>query len=219
MHLFELRNADVCYNGRQVLANVSLSIDQGERVALVGKSGAGKSTLLKLFYEQQRTDAAIVPQDLGLVKPLSVFHNVYMGRLHCHRSWYNLVNLIYPLQHEKAAVKTVVDSLDLGEDMLFASVGELSGGQQQRIAVARAIHQGGRVLLGDEPVSSVDDRQSRVVLEAISAAYQTVIIAMHDVSLALAYSDRVVGLKDGRIVMDQAAAGLESTDLDFLYRS
>ncbi|MEE4380308.1 MAG: ATP-binding cassette domain-containing protein [Candidatus Competibacteraceae bacterium] len=219
MLLFELHNADVRYNGRQVLANVSLSIDQGERVALVGKSGAGKSTLLKLFYEQQRTDAAIVPQDLGLVKPLSVFHNVYMGRLHRHRSWYNLVNLIYPLQHEKAAVKTVVDSLELGEDMLFASVGELSGGQQQRIAVARAIHQGGRVLLGDEPVSSVDDHQSRVVLEAISAAYQTVIIAMHDVSLALAYSNRVVGLKDGRIVMDQAAAGLESTDLDFLYRS
>ncbi len=108
--------------------------------------------------------------------------------------------------------------LELDEDKLFAPVGELSGGQQQRTAVARAIHRQGRVLLGDEPVSSVDDHQSRVVLEAVSAAYETVVIAMHDVTLALAYTDRVVGLKDGRIVMDQSAAGLESSDLDFLYR-
>jgi phosphonate transport system ATP-binding protein len=218
MPCFKLRDASVSYNGRQVLENVSLRIDQGERVALVGKSGAGKSTLLKLFYRQQRIDAALVPQDLGLVKPLSVFHNVYMGRLHRHGTWYNLINLIRPLRRETAAVRKVVARLELEEEKLFAPVGELSGGQQQRTAVARALYQGARVLLGDEPVSSVDDHQSRVVLEAVSAAYETVVLAMHDVTLALAYSDRVVGLKDGRIVMDQPAAGLESADLDTLYR-
>jgi phosphonate transport system ATP-binding protein len=152
------------------------------------------------------------------VKPLSVFHNVYMGRLHRHGNWYNLINLIHPLQREKAAVREVVERLELGEEKLLAPVGELSGGQQQRTAVARALHQGALALLGDEPVSSVDDHQSRVVMEAINAAYETVVLALHDVGLALAYTDRLVGLKDGRIVMDRPAADLESSDLDFLYR-
>jgi phosphonate transport system ATP-binding protein len=216
--VFELRDASVLYNGRQVLENVSLRIGQGERVALVGKSGAGKSTLLKLFYRQQRRSTAIVPQELGLVKPLSVFHNVYMGQLHRHGSWYNLINLIHPLQREKAAVREIVERLELGEEKLLAPVGELSGGQQQRTAVARALHQGALALLGDEPVSSVDEHQSRVVMEAINGAYRTVVLAMHDVGLALAYTDRVVGLKNGRIVLDRPAADLESSDLDVLYR-
>lgn len=219
MRLFELREASIRYDGREVLKGVSLRIDQGERVALLGKSGAGKSTLLKLFYQQQRASAAIVPQELGLVRPLSVFHNIYMGRLHRHGVWYNLINLIRPLQCEVAAVREVVERLELGEDKLFAPVGELSGGQQQRTAVGRAIHQRQRILLGDEPVSSVDEHQSRVVLEAISEAHDTVLLAMHDVNLALTYTNRIVGLKDGRIVMDQPAAGLEASDLDFVFQS
>jgi phosphonate transport system ATP-binding protein len=219
MQLFKLHEASLRYDGHEVLKNVSLRIDQGEKVALVGKSGAGKSTLLKLFYLQQRSRAALVPQELGLVKLLSVFHNVYMGRLHQHGTWYNLVNLIRPLQREVNAVRAVLERLELGEDKLFSPVGQLSGGQQQRTAVARAIHQGSRIFFGDEPVSSVDDHQSRVVLNVINTVYETVLIAMHDVRLALTYTDRVVGLKQGRIVMDQPTAGLEMSDLDFLYQN
>jgi phosphonate transport system ATP-binding protein len=218
MGLFELDQTTVRYNGREVLKDISLRIKTGERVALVGKSGGGKSTLMKLFYGQQRGKTALVPQELGLVKPLSLFHNVYMGRLHRHAAWYNLVNLIHPLSREVVAVRDVLERLELGEDKLFAPVEQLSGGQQQRAAVARAIHQGSRILLADEPVSSVDEHQSRVVLEAISGAHDTVLLAMHDVSLALAYTDRVVGLKQGRIVMDQPTAGLGTSDLDLLYQ-
>ncbi len=217
MSVFSLENASVSYNGEDVLKNVSCSIDEGEHVALVGKSGAGKSTLLKLLYEQRRTDTAIVPQELGLVRSLSVFHNVYMGRLHAHATWYNLVNLIRPLRREVEAIRRVVEQLELDDDKLFEPVGQLSGGQQQRTAVARAIHQGGQVLLGDEPVSSVDDHQSRVVLESINAEHETVVLSMHDVKLALAYTDRVIGLKDGQIVMDQPTAHMKTSDLDFLY--
>jgi len=152
-----------------------------------------------------------------LVKLLSVFHNVYIGRLHRHATWYNLINLMHPLPREVTAVRTIVERVELGEEKLYAPVGQLSGGQQQRTAIARAIHQGNRILLADEPVSSVDDHQSRVVLEAINAAHDTVLFAMHDVSLALTYTERVVGLKHGRIIMDQPTAGLEVSDLDFLY--
>lgn len=219
MGLFELCEESIGYDGHEVLREISLRIDQGERVALVGKSGAGKSTLLQLFYRQQHAKTAIIPQDLGLVKLLSVFHNVYMARLHRHRTWYNLLNLMRPQRREVAAVRALVEQLQMGEDKLYAPVGKLSGGQQQRTAVARAIHQGEKILMADEPVSSVDEHQSRLVLEAINAAHDTVLLAMHDVDLALAYTDRVVGLKQGRIVMDQPTAELEATDLDCLYQN
>jgi len=213
----ELRNESLGYNGSTVLEGVTLRICAGERVALVGKSGAGKSTLLKRFFEQRRTDSAIIPQELGLVRPLSLFHNVYMGRLNAHAVWYNLANLVRPMPREVASVQQVVSRLDLYEDKLFERVGELSGGQQQRTAVARAIHQGAHILLGDEPVSSVDGRQSRVVLDNINAAYATTVLSMHDVGLAIAYTDRLIGLEGGRIIFDESTAGMNASDLDFLY--
>ena len=219
MSVFRLENASARYNGEVVLKDVSLSINEGEHVALVGKSGAGKSTLLNLLYEQRRRDTAIVPQELGLVRPLSVFHNVYMGRLHVNATLYNLVNLIRPLRREVEAIRQVVERLELGDDKLFEPVGQLSGGQQQRTAVARAIHQGSQVLLGDEPVSSVDERQSRVVLENINAEHETVVLSMHDVKLALAYTDRVIGLQQGQIIMDQPTAHMQTSDLDILYQN
>lgn len=215
--MFRLHNASVAYNGTQVLENISLHIGQGERVALVGRSGAGKSTLLKLIFEQRRSDTAIIPQELGLVRPLSLFHNVYMGRLNVNPTWYNLVNLIRPLRCEVSAIRELTERLELHEEKLFEPVGQLSGGQQQRTAVARAIHQHGSVVLGDEPVSSVDERQSRIVLDNLNAAHDTVVLSMHDMGLAIAYTDRIVGLKNGRIAFDEPTAQLTTSDLDFLY--
>lgn len=217
MSLFCLQNTTIAYNDTQVLDDVSLKIHEGERVALVGRSGAGKSTLLKLLFEQRSVDVALIPQELGLVRSLSLFHNVYLGRLSDHSTWYNLVNLIYPLRREKMAIRDVLERLELHEKKLFEPVGQLSGGQQQRTAVARAIHQNSRVLLGDEPVSSVDGRQSRIVLENINASHDTVVLSMHDVELAITYTDRVIGLQNGRVAFDEKSSGLQASDLDFLY--
>lgn len=216
MALIELSLANAGYNGSAVLHDVSLAIRRGEKVALVGRSGAGKSTLLRLIYERVDGTAALVPQELGLVKTLSVFHNVYMGQLNRNSSWRNLVNLLRPMQQEVAAVSRVVDKLGLEEE-LFSPVGALSGGQQQRTAVGRALYQDDDILLGDEPVSAVDEHQSRVILETINDAKATVILAMHDIQLALAHTDRVIGLCDGRIVLDQSTANMTASDLDALY--
>ncbi len=211
-----IQDESVSYNGRVVLHDVSLTIRPQERVALVGRSGAGKSTLLKLLYQRQVSGAALVPQDGALVKTLSVYHNVYMGRLDRHGTFYNLLNLAWPRRREVAAVKDVLIKFRL-DDKIFTPAGELSGGQQQRTAVARAIYQGGDMLLGDEPVSAVDEHQGRAVLEAINESYDTVILAMHDVKLALAYTDRVIGLKDGKILFDMPTAGLTTSDIDHVY--
>ncbi len=217
MQLFSFDGASLGYNGQAVLRDLSLAISAGERVALVGPSGAGKSTLLAALYEQQRARTALVPQDGALVKQLSLYHNVYIGRLHRHSSAYNLLNLLRPMRRHVAEVTRILAALGL-EEKLFTPVGELSGGQQQRTAVARALYHGGEVLLGDEPVSAVDVLQSRKVLEAVNAAYPTVVLAMHDVSLALDYTTRVIGLKGGQVVLDAPTAGLKPADLTPLYR-
>ncbi|MEE8516121.1 MAG: ATP-binding cassette domain-containing protein [Alphaproteobacteria bacterium] len=211
-----IQDESISYNGRVVLRDVSLTIRPKERVALVGRSGAGKSTLLKLLYQRQISGAALVPQDAALVKTLTVYHNVYMGRLDRHGTFYNLLNLAWPQHREVEAVKDVLIKFRL-DDKIFTPAGELSGGQQQRTAVARAIYQGGDMLLGDEPVSAVDEHQGRAVLEAINESYDTVILAMHDVKLALAYTDRVIGLKDGEILFDMPTAGLKTSDIDHVY--
>jgi phosphonate transport system ATP-binding protein len=218
MALFELKEASARYDGLPVLSGITLRIDEGERVALVGRSGAGKSTLLKLLYEQRADDVALLPQELGLVRVLSVFHNIYMGRLNRHSAWYNLINLVRPVAREVTAVRGLAERLGIG-DKLFDPVGQLSGGQQQRTAVGRALFQGNPILIGDEPVSAVDDHQSRIVLQAINEFCPTVVIAMHDTALAIEYTDRIIGLQGGRIVLDQPTAGMTPSDLDDLYRS
>jgi phosphonate transport system ATP-binding protein len=204
-----LSNASVHYAGQPVLRDVSLQIGAGEKVALVGRSGAGKSTLLRLLYEQH-------PEELGLVNALSVFHNVHMGRLNRHSALYNLANLLHPFRAEVAAVRPILERLDLDEK-LYEPAGQLSGGQQQRTAVARALHHGGAVLMGDEPVSAVDEHQARRVLDAIVEGHDTVVLAMHDTALAIAYSDRIIGLDDGRITLDASSDGMRPGDLDELY--
>jgi phosphonate transport system ATP-binding protein len=213
---FELREVSVRYDGQPALRDVSLRIGRGEKVALVGRSGAGKSTLLRVLFEHAREDVAMIPQDLGLVRSLSVFHNVYMARLPRHGSLYNLANLLWPLPAEVAEIRPLLERLDL-LDKIFEPTGQLSGGQQQRTAVARALHQQAAVMMADEPVSSVDEHQSRRVLRAITAAHDCVVMAMHDTALAIEFASRIVGLEQGRVVLDRSSEDITPADLKGLY--
>jgi phosphonate transport system ATP-binding protein len=214
--LLQLADEKAGYRGATVLSDVTLRIGEGERIALVGESGAGKSTLLRLIYDRCRDRAALVPQDLGLVQSLTVFHNVYIGRLHRHSVWRNLRNLLHPAPADVDSVRPVVSELRL-EDKLFTSISELSGGQQQRTAVGRALFNPGDLLIADEPVSSVDEHQAREILGLLNTHKKTVVLAMHDRALALEFADRVVGIRDGRIALDEPTEGMAPSDLDNLY--
>lgn len=216
MKIVALSGAQAGYGGAPVLAEISLTVEAGERIAIVGESGAGKSTLLRLIREQSETPVALVPQDAGLVQALTVFHNVYMGRLETHGTLANLRNLIWPSRHEADAVRGILDELRLA-DKMFTSVGQLSGGQRQRTAVARALYATAPVFIGDEPVSAVDDHQARAVLELVVRKKETTIVAIHDRELALSFADRVIGLRAGTIVLDTPTGGMRATDLDHLY--
>lgn len=216
MYVVELSGEPAGYSDKVVLEDVRLRIRAGERIALVGESGAGKTTLLKLIEKRAVTPVALVPQDLGLVRALTVFHNVYMGRLNRNSLPHNLRNLVWPARRDVAEVRCILDRLRMA-DKLFTPVGQLSGGQQQRTAVARALHCEGSLFLGDEPVSAVDDHQARALLEAVAEAKETVVVALHDRVLALSFAHRIIGLRDGQIVFDRPAAGLSPDDLDHLY--
>lgn len=215
--MFQLTNANLGYKQSAVLRNISLEIDEGERVALVGESGAGKSTLLAALQSQLQNEVTLIPQDLGLVNNLSVFHNIYIGRLNTYSSVYNLLNLAWPQKREVQKIKPLVERLSL-IDQLFKTTGELSGGQQQRTAICRALFQGGSAIIGDEPVSAVDNRMANIIMKTLIAKFPTVVLALHDVDLAIKFSTRIIGIKDGAICFDQSTIGLTRQDLDFLYQ-
>ena len=195
------------YNGVPVLHDITLSIESGERVGIIGRSGAGKSTLLNAIYRRYPEHTALIPQASALVANLSVFHNVFMGCLDRHSTLYNLRTLIWPPAAEIAAVVRVLEALGL-EEKLFAKAGELSGGQQQRTSVARAMLNGRPIVLGDEPVSALDRVQGGDVLRVMCERHETKIFVMHDVRLALEHSDRIVLLEGGRIVLDEPSSQL-----------
>jgi len=215
--LLELREESAGYKDTTILRGLNLTIKPGERIALVGESGAGKSTLLHLLYNRLGSRAALMPQDSALVQALSVFHNVYMGRLHERSVWRNLRNLIFPVPSDVDEVRAVLARLRLG-DKIFSNVGQLSGGQYQRTALARALYHPGQVIVADEPVSSVDEHQAREILATMNNEKETVLLAMHDRELAIEFADRIVGLRDGRIVLDQSSRSMKPNDLNDLYR-
>ena len=218
MPVVSLTNASAAYNGRTVLAGLDLTIRRGERVALLGRSGAGKSTLISLIHAQAGRDIALVPQAAALVRTLSVFHNVYMGRLDRRSLWHNLRTLALPAQADVEEVTGILDRVGLRETLL-ARAGELSGGQQQRVSVARALYNGRPILLGDEPVSALDRRQGGAVLAELARQHETLVVALHDVALALAHAERIVVLDAGRIVLDAPARELDATALAPYYEA
>jgi phosphonate transport system ATP-binding protein len=210
--VFELKGARAGYNGRPVLFDVDLVVRTNERVAVMGRSGAGKSTLLGLLYAQRPDDVALVPQASALVKPLSVFHNVYMGRLDRHSTAYNLRNLVWPATRNVAEVKNVLASVGL-EGEIFNAAGALSGGQQQRTSVARALYNGRPILIGDEPVSALDRVQGGNILNLLKGRYETIVLALHDVHHALEHADRIIVLEHGRKIIDEPSSALTANDL------
>jgi phosphonate transport system ATP-binding protein len=210
--VFELKGACAGYNDRPVLFDIDLTVRAGERVAVMGRSGAGKSTLLGLLYAQSPADVALVPQASALVKPLSVFHNVYMGRLDRHSTAYNLRTLVWPAACQVAEVRSVLESVGLAEEM-FKAAGALSGGQQQRTSVARALYNGRPILIADEPVSALDRVQGAEVLALLKERHETLVLALHDVHHALEHADRVVVLEQGRKVIDAPSCNLSANDL------
>ena len=215
--MVDLANVSVTYNSVPILKDVSLKVGRGEKVVLIGSSGAGKTTLLRKMFDLKKDSSAFIHQDYALVPQLSAFHNVCIGRIDKNGTLHNILNLLKPRQDELKEIQPLLESLGMS-DKLYDSVSELSGGQQQRIAVARAVYQNAEVILGDEPVSAIDPHQAGNVLELLKARSNTLVLAMHDVSLAISHFERVVGLRQGEIMFDLPSFEVTDTLLTDLYK-
>jgi ABC-type Mn2+/Zn2+ transport system ATPase subunit len=207
--IFEVKNLSAGYSDDLALENVSFSVYQGERIALVGPNGAGKSTLFKtivglikpnqgqiLIHGQASKQAlrrvAYVPQfeEVDWEFPVSVWDVVMMGRVR-HIGWFR-----FPLPGDihHRAVKNALNRVGLTK---FATrqISELSGGQKRRVFIARALAQEADVLLLDEPFAGVDvkaQEQLLAVLDSLQSDGVTIILATHDLTLAATHFDRVV---------------------------
>ena len=191
------------------LNDITLNINSGEKVALLGPSGGGKTSLLNALHQQCADQIAWCPQEHGLVEALSGYHNIYMGQLDQHNALYNLANLIKPLAKPKQAISELSVLLGLDpQQHLWQSVSQLSGGQRQRIGIGRALFRQQEHFLGDEPVSNLDPVQAQQILELILKRHKTVILALHNRQQALSNFDRIIGIKAGRIVFDSPAKEL-----------
>jgi len=213
---FDLSGLTASFGGERVIGPLSLKVNEGEQVALVGKSGAGKSTLIRLIHERVNRESSLVPQDLGLVNALPVFHNVFMGQLDKHSTWYNTLTLIRPFSKNRDEVRELLKALGVPEK-LWLPTASLSGGQRQRVAIARALYRKAPLLLADEPISALDGPMAHLVMELLKERFQTSVIALHDVEMALKYCSRIVGIQDGQVALDESSERLSATDITSLY--
>ncbi|QRY63834.1 heme ABC transporter ATP-binding protein [Gordonia sp. PDNC005] len=231
----EARDVTVTLGGRTVVSGVDLDVRPGELVALVGPNGCGKSTLLSAVSGLRSPDSgrvligdadiatlesralarrrAFVTQTNRTDTPFTVREVVEMGRYPWTRT--------PEAARSEALINAAVEACELG-DLLERHFSQLSGGQQARVSLARALAQDTPVLLLDEPTAALDIGHSEQVLQILAErakAGATVLLVVHDLSLAAAYADRVAVMKDGRIqacgpVRDVMTADLLSATYD-----
>ncbi|MGS0683342.1 ATP-binding cassette domain-containing protein [Shewanella sp. 125m-7] len=215
--MLELKGLVIQFGDKVALDVQSLAITSGEKVAIIGRSGSGKSTLINHIYEILRPRSSLCSQRQGLVENLSVFHNIFMGALNRHHWYYNLVNLAYPLSQPLKEVGQIATELEL-DCPLTKPVSTLSGGQRQRVALGRALYQQQQLFIGDEPFSALDPVMGQRLLSHVLASHNTVLMVLHDMDMALANFDRIIGLQEGRKVLDVCSKTLDVDTLQAFYQ-
>lgn len=215
-------------NGVRALTDISIDVPDRQFVALIGLSGSGKSTLLRcvnrlinptegriVWNDLDITAAAdedirlirrrigMIFQQFNLVRRSSVITNVLAGRLGYTSQYWSLVN--HFSREDREAALQALERVGI-RDKAFNRASELSGGQQQRVGIARALMQQPELMLADEPVASLDPATSHSVMKYLELLNKedgiTILCSLHFLSLARAYADRVIALKDGKIEFD-----------------
>jgi phosphonate transport system ATP-binding protein len=222
------------FGAKAAVDNASFEIKPGAFVGVIGRSGAGKSTMLRMInrlceptegrivfdgvdvtalkgrdLRKWRARSAMIFQQFNLVGRLDVLTNVLMGRLAEMPQWRSLTQM-WP-EDDRALAMSALEQFDMAQ---YASqrADQLSGGQQQRVAISRALVQQPDIILADEPIASLDPRNTRIVMDALLRINKhfgiTVMCNLHSLDLARTYCDRLIGMSAGRVVFDGAPSAL-----------
>jgi phosphonate transport system ATP-binding protein len=241
--MLEIENLTRSFGAKTVLAGVSLQIEKGSFVGVIGRSGAGKSTLLRLInrlidpssgriafegvdvtalkgkqLRLWRARAAMIFQQFNLIGRLDVLTNVLIGRLATVPAPRSLLGW-WP-DEDKAVALSALEQFEMAQ-LAAHRADHLSGGQQQRVAIARALVQEPDIVLADEPTASLYPHNTRVVMDALQRINKhfgiTVIVNLHSLELARRYCDRLVGMAAGEVVFDDVTAALTDAVARELY--
>ncbi len=225
------------------IRQLDFSVDSGEHLAVIGPSGAGKTTLLQVLacalkpssgllrlgptdpwslpradLQKLRGRLFLAPQVPPLPPRQRVVTSVLAGRLPSMTLWQSLRSLVYPTDIELA--DSALARFDLSEK-LFERVDRLSGGERQRVGLARALVAKAQLLLVDEPLSALDPTRATQAMESLTAAAResrsTLVCTLHQVTMALEYFPRVIGLRDGELIFDLPSSQVTHERLRALY--
>lgn len=228
MKSLKITNLKKRFKNINAVNGISLEINEGEIIGIIGRSGAGKSTLLRMInrlvepsegsiefndinitslkgkaLRKWRSECAMIFQQFNLVERIDVLTNVLIGSLGRNYNFLNLIGVFS--KKEKINALKNLDRFDLSEKAL-QKAGTLSGGQQQRVAIARALMQKPKILLADEPISSLDPKNAQRVMDDMLKINRedgiTIICNLHSLDVAKKYCDRLIGLSDGKVVFD-----------------
>ena len=230
--MLKIENLTKKFGELKAVDDFSIEISTGQMLGIIGRSGAGKSTLLRMInrlgdattgsiifdegdnaidvnalkgrpLREWRAHCAMIFQQFNLVPRLDVITNVLMGRINYSSTIKTLLKMFSPA--ERAFAIRALDRLDVSPQALQRA-DTLSGGQQQRVAIARALVQEPRLLLADEPISSLDPRNASIVMDALKKINKedgiTVICNLHTLDTAKVYCERIIGMKLGKLVFD-----------------
>lgn len=247
MTAIQVRDLVKSFGTRQALAGVSLEVRQGEMVALIGASGSGKSTLIRHIaglvsadrdggevlvngrsvqsggkiapdIRQIRAGIGVVFQQFNLVGRLSLLTNVLVGALSRIPTWRGTLMMFSRAERAEALAALQRVGMD---DFARQRASTLSGGQQQRGAIARCLTQHADIILADEPIASLDPASARRVMDTLKRINaedgRTVVVSLHQVQYAIECCERVVALREGRVIYDGPSAALTPAFLKELY--
>ena len=239
--MLEINNLTKTFaNGTPALKGVNLKINKGEFVSILGPSGSGKTTLLRsvnglenirsgeIYLDNKkvshnsvneiRKKTGMIFQEFNLINNLSAINNVLTGLLNTSNKFLSLFYL-FSKEQKINALKSL-ETVGLLEKSYNRS-DELSGGQRQRVGIARAIIKNPLILLADEPVASLDPKAADLILsllKKINKEYGTTILCnLHQVDLAKKYSDRIVGLIDGKVIFNEKSTDINKNYLEKIY--
>ena len=243
--IIEVKNLKKNYGDREILKDISFSIEKGEIISIIGESGAGKSTLMRCingleginsgsikFYDTDITklkekernlikkQMAYVFQDLNIIDNMYVIENVLIPFLNRKNFIQVLLNRFSRAEYERALY--CLEKVGISK-LAYTKAKYLSGGEKQRVAIARSIAPNVDLILADEPISSLDEKNSFQIMEIFkrinAKKNKTIILNLHNVEIAKKFSDKILALKNGEIFVFKKSSEVNEDDIRQVYQN